>query len=313
MTARETLRLLGPLVMLEGLALAIGGRHTLRVAEKLGPRWYNAWLGPLAKLPSPVLRALGGLEFLFGLQVWAMAPPAPRLVEELASLTLQPAETLWRDTFAAPAERAFADVLRESVPPGARVLDLGCGDGDNLARLLRLDLPFASYLGLDPSAGRLARARARFADLPKVAFIRNDLYTEQLPTGEFDLILSTWALDLIYDPFELIVRAMRQLRHGGHAILLYASQPAEPPPVLVDWLGKLTGRRLRPTNLYEGLPAFVARDSFAGETASLVILENKEPLPTPISPRSRLDPDTRSGFGRPAGQPGRGRWPTGRR
>ena len=282
MIARDALRWLGSLIMLEGLTLVVGGRQTLRIAGKLGPRWYSAWLGPLTELPAPVLGALGGVEFLLGLHVRAMAPPAPRFVEEIASLTLQPVETLWRDAFAASAERAFDDVLSESVPPGARVLDLGCGDGDNLARLRRLDLPFASYLGLDPSTHRLAHARARFAGLPKADFVRNDLDTEQLPTGEFDLIVSTWALDRIDNPFELIVRAMRQLRHGGHAILLFASQTSGSPPVPADWLAKLTRRRLRPANLYEGLPSYVARESFVGGSASLVILENKEPFPTPI-------------------------------
>ncbi len=283
MTARDTLRWVGTLTAFEGVTLAIGGRQMLRLAQQIGPRWYSAWLRPLGQLPPLALRGLGTLEFLLGLWILAMTPPEPKVVEEVAALTLQPSEVLWRSTLAATAERTFDDVLRESVPPGARVLDLGCGNGDNLARLLRLGLPFGSYLGLDPSPGELAQARARFGGLLKVDFVRNDLYTEQLPTGEFDLIISTWALDRVYDPFELIVLALRQLREGGRALLLYTTRPNGWRATAADLLARLTGRQLRPANLYQGLPSFVAQETFGSGLVSLVVLENKQPLPTPIS------------------------------
>ncbi|HVC35793.1 MAG TPA: class I SAM-dependent methyltransferase [Chloroflexota bacterium] len=283
MTARDVFRAIGTLTIAEGLALAIGGRAAVRLAERVVPDWYRLWLRPLGRASPPIVRALGLLETTFGLWLLAMMPPAPRALRDLAVVALEPLAALWQATFARLADQDFDDLLRQYVPPGARVLDLGSGVGDNLARLLSLDLPFGSYLGVDPSPEALARARARFDGVPKIEFVRNDLLNEPLPLGEFDLILSTWALDRIEDPFALIVRAMRQLRHGGHALLLFASVPRDWRAGLARFVAPLVGRQLRPASIYHGLPSFTAEEEFGDGLVSLVILENPAPLPLPIS------------------------------
>lgn len=283
MTARDVLRWIGLLTILEGLAFLVGGRQTARVFEKIVPRWYRPWIRPLTRVSPTVVRAIGAIEAIFGLQILAMAPPAPKPLQRLASAALEPASALWQATIAGQAERRFAEILSQYVPPGARVLDLGCDDGDNLARLLDADLPFGSYLGLDQSPDVLARARARFDGIPKVDFLRNDLLNEQLPPGEFDLILSTWALDRIDDPFALVVRALRQLRQGGHALLLFASPPRNRWASSIDRLARMVGRQLHPASIYHGLPAFAAEQEFADGLISLVILENPAPAPATVS------------------------------
>ncbi len=283
MTARDIFRWVGILTIAHGVALVVGGRQTVRIIAMLVPRWYRPWIQPIARATPAVVRIIGAVEAILGLQILAMAPPAPRPFRWLAAAALAPLGTLWRATVANQAERAFSDVLRQYVPPGARVLDLGCGSGDNLARLLEADLPFGSYLGLDQSPDALARARARFGDLARVDFLRNDLLNEQLPAGEFDLILSTWALDRIEDPFALVVRALRQLRQGGHALFLFASPPRGRWASLADRLARLAGRQLHPGSIYYGLPEFAAEQEFADGLISLVILEHPAPAPAPVS------------------------------
>jgi len=283
MTTRDIFRWIGILTIVHGVALVVGGRQTVRIIAMLAPRWYRPWIRPLARATPTVVRIIGAIEAAFGLQILAMTPPTPKPFRWLAAAALAPLGALWRATAARQAEHSLVEILSQYVPPGARVLDLGCGSGDNLARLLEADLPFGSYLGLDQSPEILARARARFAGVPKVDFLQNDLLNEQLPTGEFDLILSTWALDRIEDPFAVVVRALRQLRRGGHALLLFASPPRNRWASLANRLARLAGRQLHPASIYLGLPEFVAVQEFADGLISLVILENPAPTPATVS------------------------------
>jgi tRNA (uracil-5-)-methyltransferase TRM9 len=64
------------------------------------------------------------------------------------------------ENFADTRPRLAPGILRllTQVPPGARVLELGCGDGKT-ARWLARHAPPALYLGLDHSAAMLERAR----------------------------------------------------------------------------------------------------------------------------------------------------------
>lgn len=280
MTARDLLRWAGVLAVLEGGAFIIGGRGAMRLLERITPRWTAAWLRRFVDAPDRVTRFYGLALAVLGLRALATAPPLPMAIAGLASLTLTPARVLWGAAVARSAERAHSRMLNEFVPPGARVLDLGCGEGDNLARILREDLAFGSYVGLDPSPERLARARARFADLPKVDFLVNDLNQEQLPTGEFDLILCTWALGWIPDPTALVVRSVRQLRHGGRAVLMFASPGNDWRGRLAGRIARLTGRSLRTPDRFDGLPSLTAAERYADGLISIVVLETPEPIGT---------------------------------
>lgn len=93
---------------------------------------------------------------------------------------------------ARPRLQPGARRLLARLPPGARVLDAGCGDGQ-AARAL----PQAHYTGLDQSAPLLARAReftARHAPSSTAEFIECDLLAEDLPArlppGPFDWVLA---------------------------------------------------------------------------------------------------------------------------
>lgn len=63
-------------------------------------------------------------------------------------------------TFSHPID---AELLRPRIPAEARILDLGCGYGRTLAELA--DLGYRDAVGVDTSAGMIARGRSQFPDL----------------------------------------------------------------------------------------------------------------------------------------------------
>jgi SAM-dependent methyltransferase len=108
--------------------------------------------------------------------------------------------------------RPWLDQLRDRLPSGGAVLDLGCGSGLPVAR----DLAAAGYhvTGVDLSDVQVRRAR----DLvPGATFVRADASTVQFDAASFDAVLSFYAL--IHLPLEdqppLLERIASWLRPGG--------------------------------------------------------------------------------------------------
>ncbi len=87
--------------------------------------------------------------------------------------------------------RRLAEIYRFLVPPGQRVLELGCGRGDLLAALQP-----AFGLGVDFSAEMVRRARRRH---PSLLFIQGDAHAVPL-SGAFDVILLS---DLVNDLWDV--------------------------------------------------------------------------------------------------------------
>jgi len=90
--------------------------------------------------------------------------------------------------------------LLEFLPAAPRrVLDLGTGDGELLARIRDVH-PDAEGVAVDFSAEMLGRARARFADDPAVTVVAHDL-DDPLPAswGTFDAVVSSFAIHHLDD------------------------------------------------------------------------------------------------------------------
>jgi ubiquinone/menaquinone biosynthesis C-methylase UbiE len=131
---------------------------------------------------------------------------------------------LWRDVLAREAQVDVAQTVAAYLPPDGSVLDLGCGTGANLQRLLALHVPFGEYLGLDLSENMLAVARRKFAGIPNAAFRQADALVDPLPQSQYDLAVSTWMLSHLDEPAKVVERALPCLKPGGYMVLLDVSE-----------------------------------------------------------------------------------------
>lgn len=85
-------------------------------------------------------------------------------------------------------------VLLEQVPQSVqRILDLGTGDGRLLA-LLKIDRPQAQSIALDFSPTMLEAAHNQFADDSTVVVIEHNLDLPLPDLGQFDAIVSSFAI-----------------------------------------------------------------------------------------------------------------------
>jgi S-adenosylmethionine-diacylgycerolhomoserine-N-methlytransferase len=111
-------------------------------------------------------------------------------------------------------------VRRLGVRPGERVLDVGCGTGYNLERLMRSG---ARVVGIEPSAPMRRRAAARLERLGIAGVVDLD----QRPYGSHaeyeagaDAVLFSYSLSMI-PPFEqVLARARRDLSTGGRIVVV---------------------------------------------------------------------------------------------
>lgn len=115
-------------------------------------------------------------------------------------------------------EKLFDDVVSLSgIPPGGRVLEIGCGTG-------QATLPFArrSYEMLCVELGEnlAAVARRNLAEYPRVEVLTADFEGVPLPEGTFDLAISATAFHWL-DPAVAYPKVARALRPGGTLALFW--------------------------------------------------------------------------------------------
>ena len=118
--------------------------------------------------------------------------------------------------------QALLDALAAAALPEGPVLDLACGDGLLLARLLASGQ--RSVLGADLSAGELAAARTRLG--PSVALHQARAQALPLASASMAAITCHMALMLMAEPAALLAELARVLRPAGR---LLAVVPAAPP------------------------------------------------------------------------------------
>jgi SAM-dependent methyltransferase len=128
--------------------------------------------------------------------------------------------------------RRLEQVYRFLVPPGLRVLELGCGDGDLLAALEP-----AVGVGVDFSTRMLERARSRHPDL---RFIEADAHDLAAVGGVYDVIVLS---DLLHDVWDVqaLLAGLRPFCHRGTRVIMnFYSRLWEAPLTAARSLGLAT-------------------------------------------------------------------------
>jgi SAM-dependent methyltransferase len=122
--------------------------------------------------------------------------------------------------------------LARWLPPGAHVLDLGCGPGREAATLSARGV---AVTGVDFSAASVALAGRR---APGAEFVCADMSRLRLPPGRFDAVLAFYSLIHLprREQAPLIERIRGWLRPGGVFLVNVAARPFG-AIVQASWLG----------------------------------------------------------------------------
>ena len=103
-------------------------------------------------------------------------------------------------------------MLADLVPPGSRVLDVGCGTG-SVSRIIA-DARNARIVGIEPNPHRAAAARARGLEVHEEPF--NPAILQRLEP--FDVVIFADVLEHVVDPGSFLQWARRALVAGGRVI-----------------------------------------------------------------------------------------------
>ncbi len=134
---------------------------------------------------------------------------------------------------------------------GDTVVDLCCGGGQNFELLQDAIGPDGHIIGIDLSAGMLAKAQAEAVRLGirDIELIQGDVGDYELSPG-IDGVISTFGLEMVPSYPQIIERVNTNLNENGRLGLLGLKYPTRWPDWLVD-LGEALVRRFGATRDYQ--------------------------------------------------------------
>jgi SAM-dependent methyltransferase len=113
------------------------------------------------------------------------------------------------------AVQTLITAIREGLPDGGRVVELGFGSGWLLEELLDR-LPRARLHALDMAPAFIADAASRFGT--RVRLVRGDIERLPFAPASFDVITTNWTLYFMRDLAQALAGMRRCLRPGGRLV-----------------------------------------------------------------------------------------------
>lgn len=146
-------------------------------------------------------------------------------------------QTRWKSAGGA-YHRRLAEIYRQFIPPGSRILELGSGTGDLIGALSP-----SHAVGLDFSPAMVSLAQSRH---PEITFQLTDAHSLEQLDGEFDYIILSDLVNDLWDVQKVITNLGRLCLPETRVILNYFSRVWEFPLWAVSKLGLTV--RLLPQN-----------------------------------------------------------------
>jgi ubiquinone/menaquinone biosynthesis C-methylase UbiE len=107
-----------------------------------------------------------------------------------------------------------AYLARIEFPPGAQVLEVGCGPGP-VARALAVRPGIGEVVGVDPSPRFLELARERVGEIANLTFVEGDARALPVDDASFDVVVFHTTLCHVPGPEDALGEAFRVVRPGG--------------------------------------------------------------------------------------------------
>ena len=123
-----------------------------------------------------------------------------------------------------------AAVKAAAPQPGERVIDIGCGCGDNTIEIARIVGEAGAVLGIDVSRPMLevARSRGALANCAHLAFREGDASEAELPAGT-DLLFSRFGVMFFSQPSQAFSHLRKSLRKDGRFVFVCWRAPRDNP------------------------------------------------------------------------------------
>jgi len=156
-----------------------------------------------------------------------------------------------------PMHRRYIDRL--GIGPGARTLEVGCGNGSISAWLAGRIAPGGRAVAVDLDLSLLD------ADVPGLECRQADILAGPVGPGDFDLVTARAVLHHVADAEAAVVNLVTSAKPGGTILLIEPDflpvSIAEPPEVRAFWQGWLAWSREQGIDYFIGrrLPAMLSR------------------------------------------------------
>lgn len=126
------------------------------------------------------------------------------------------------DTIASLARKAregiFARMLDQQIPPGARIIECGCGTGQ-LSNFLSIENRTVFATDMCMNSLRLGQKFARENELSRVRFVQMNLLRPAFKPASFHLVISNGVLMTTPDPFASFKTIAELVRPGGYILI----------------------------------------------------------------------------------------------